>query len=350
MKPLFGTGLWEARSREQEEADSFSFFAIRHANKTCAKLLLRWACKRWDLNSIFTALKLSPTTRSSMAMKMAVCAGRLLPLRTRRAPNNVRQPRSPHEVLSDTIAERDSGMKAFLLAGGLGTRLRPLTDSAPKCLLPIQGNPMLQIWFDICRQYEIDEVLINVHAHGDAVRRFIQEHKDRLRVHLFEETELLGSAGTVLANREWVNKERSFWVFYADVLTTTNLNQMLAFHDSRGQIATIGVYEVPDPSRCGIVQVDDNGVVREFVEKPRAPVGNLAFSGLMLATPALLDVIPDTSPVDLGFHVLPHIVGRMAAYRIRDFVMDIGTLETFRAAQMTWPGLSQSQELGGIHA
>lgn len=235
-------------------------------------------------------------------------------------------------------------MKAFLLAGGLGTRLRPLTDSTPKCLLPVQGIPMLQIWFALCRHCDIDEVLINVHAHGDAVRKFIEENKDGLKVRLSEETELLGSAGTILANRDWVTKERSFWVFYVDVLTTANLNQMLAFHDNRGQIATIGVYEVPDPSRCGIVQVDDNGVVRDFIEKPQAPVGNLAFSGLMLATPALLDVIPDTSPVDLGFHVLPQIVGRMAAYRIPDFLIDIGTLETYQAAQMTWPGLSQSQK------
>jgi mannose-1-phosphate guanylyltransferase len=235
-------------------------------------------------------------------------------------------------------------MKAFLLAGGLGTRLRPLTDSTPKCLLPVQGIPMLQIWFALCRHCDIDEVLLNVHAHGDAVRKFIEENKDGLRVRLSEETELLGSAGTILANRDWVIKERSFWVFYADVLTTANLNQMLAFHNNRSQIATIGVYEVPDPSRCGIVQVDYNGVVRDFVEKPQAPVGNLAFSGLMLATPALLDVIPDTSPVDLGFHVLPQVVGRMAAYRIPDFLIDIGTLETYRAAQMTWPGLSQSQK------
>ncbi len=234
-------------------------------------------------------------------------------------------------------------MKAFLLAGGLGTRLRPLTDGTPKCLLPVQGIPILQIWFTLCRLYAIDEVLINVHVHGDAIRKSIEENKDGLKVRLSEETALLGSAGTIHANRDWVTKERSFWIFYADVLTTTNLNQMLAFHDSRGQIATIGVYEVPDPSRCGIVQVDDNGAVRGFVEKPQAPVGNLAFSGLMLATPALLDVIPDTSPVDLGFHVLPQIVGRMAAYRIRDFLIDMGTLETYRAAEMTWPGLSQRQ-------
>jgi len=184
--------------------------------------------------------------------------------------------------------------------------------------------------------------LINVHSHGDAVRRFIDEHKESLAVRLFEEPALLGSAGTILANREWVNKERSFWVFYADILTTANLNQMLSFHEGRDQIATIGVHEVSDPSRCGIVQVDERGMVLDFVEKPKVPVGNLAFSGLMLANPPLLDVIPDTSPVDLGFHVLPQIVGRMAAYRIPDFLIDIGTLESYRAAQEIWPVRSQS--------
>jgi mannose-1-phosphate guanylyltransferase len=235
-------------------------------------------------------------------------------------------------------------MKAFILAGGLGTRLRPLTDKVPKCLLPVQGIPILQIWFALCRHFDINEVLINVHSHGDAIREFIEESKNGLRVRLTEETTLLGSAGTILANRDWVSKENLFWVFYADVLTTTNLNQMLAFHNTRRQIATIGVYEVPDPSRCGIVQIDENGVVRDFVEKPQAPRGNLAFSGLMLATPALLDLIPDTCPVDLGFHVLPQLVGRMAAYRIPDFLIDIGTVETYLAAQMTWPGLSQSQK------
>lgn len=235
-------------------------------------------------------------------------------------------------------------MKAFLLAGGLGTRLRPLTDSTPKCLLPIQGTPMLGIWFALCRQYGIEEVLINVHSHGGAVRKFIEKYKDDLEVHVFEETELLGSAGTVLANRDWIKKESSFWVLYADVLTTTNLHEMLAFHRSRGQIATIGVYEVADPSRCGIVQVDDSGIVRDFVEKPKIPNGNLAFSGLMLATPVLLNAIPDISPVDLGFHVLPRIINRMAAYQIPHFLIDIGTLETYRTAQEAWPGLTHSQK------
>lgn len=235
-------------------------------------------------------------------------------------------------------------MKAFLLAGGLGTRLRPLTDNTPKCLLPIQGTPILQIWFALCWKFGIEEVLINVHSHSHAVRKFVAEYKSSLKVRLFEEPVLLGSAGTILANREWVKRESSFWILYADVLTTTNLFEMLAFHNRRGQIATIGVYEVADPSRCGIVQLDGSGIVRNFVEKPRFPAGNLAFSGLMLGTPALLDAIPDISPADLGFHVLPQMIGLMAAHRIPDFLMDIGTLESYRAAQTAWPGFHESQK------
>jgi mannose-1-phosphate guanylyltransferase len=235
-------------------------------------------------------------------------------------------------------------MKAFLLAGGLGTRLRPLTDNTPKCLLPIQGTPLLQIWFDICRRFGIDEILINVHSHGDAVRAFIAENKEDLRVLLFEEQTLLGSAGTISANRDWISGEDCFWVFYADVLASVNLHQMLAFHRRQGQLATLGVYEVPDPSRCGIVQVDEKNVVTGFVEKPSAPVGNLAFSGLLLANAALLDAIPDKTPVDLGFDVLPKMIGLMSAYRISDFIIDIGTLDTYRAAQQMWLGRAQAPQ------
>jgi mannose-1-phosphate guanylyltransferase len=206
----------------------------------------------------------------------------------------------------------------------------------------------LQIWFELCRLYGVDEILINVHSHGDAVRKFIEANKADLKVLLFEEPTLLGSAGTILANQDWVRKEKSFWVFYADVLTTANLHRMRAFHDSHNQIATIGVYEVPDPSRCGIVQVDETGVVCDFVEKPKTPIGNLAFSGLMLSTPAFLDVIPQRLPADLGFHALPLAVGRMAAYPLRDFLIDVGTLETYQIAQQAWPGLSQTHERGDL--
>src|SRR6266496_1813946 len=117
--------------------------------------------------------------------------------------------------------ERDTGerttMKAFLLAAGEGTRLRPITNSIPKCLVPIRRQPLLGIWLELCRESGIDEVLINLHSHGDSVRQFLAEDDCGVRVTLSEEPVLLGSAGTIAANRAWVESDAHFFVFYADV-------------------------------------------------------------------------------------------------------------------------------------
>jgi mannose-1-phosphate guanylyltransferase len=230
-------------------------------------------------------------------------------------------------------------MKAFLLAAGHGTRLRPLTDSIPKCLVPIRGVPLLRIWMELCRKNGISEVLINVHAHAAVVRSFLQQSSTDLKVTVSEEAALLGSAGTLLANRNWVGSDPEFWVFYADVLTTARLSSLLDLHRRRNRIATLGLYEVPDPRRCGIVTLDEDGTVLDFVEKPGAPSSNLAFCGIMVASRGLLDVIPHQIPADIGFHVLPKLCGQMAAYRVSDYLLDIGTLENFTLAQTTWPGL-----------
>src|SRR6266566_5016848 len=96
--------------------------------------------------------------RSSMAMKTAACAGHSFRLRQERPVKASRQQRGLRETRSDMVPGRGPLMKAFLLAGGLGTRLRPLTDSIPKCLLSVRGTPMMQIWFDFCRRHGIDEV------------------------------------------------------------------------------------------------------------------------------------------------------------------------------------------------
>src|ERR1700747_3105592 len=132
-------------------------------------------------------------------------------------------------------------MKAFLLAAGHGTRLSPYTDSIPKCLLPIRGVPMLEIWLALCRRHRISEVLVNTHAHSAAVVDFLNRWKDGIQVHMIEEPELFGSAGTLRANRQWVESEDKFWVFYADVLTNVDLDAMLRFH-SPDSAATIGIY------------------------------------------------------------------------------------------------------------
>ena len=237
-------------------------------------------------------------------------------------------------------------MKAFLLAAGYGTRLRPYTASTPKCLLPVQGVAMLQIWLQLCARYGISEVLVNTHAHSAAVANFLRNWHNGVRVMVVEEPELYGSAGTLRVNRKWVQLETAFWVFYADVLTATDLNAMLRFH-APSSAATLGVYTVPDPSRCGIVRLDPEDTVLEFVEKPVQPASNLAFAGIMIATKELLDAIPDKAGADIGFDVLPQLVGRMRAYRISEYVLDIGTCENYELAQRTWPGLDQAERQVG---
>jgi mannose-1-phosphate guanylyltransferase len=233
-------------------------------------------------------------------------------------------------------------MKAFILAAGEGTRLRPVTDHIPKCLVPIKGVPMLEIWLRQCRNSGIDEVLINLYAHAQAVRDFLKNGTSDVNVRMVEETSLLGSAGTLRANREWVSKEEFFWVFYADVLTSVDFRGMARLHEQHCPAATLGVYEVPDPRRCGVVSIGREGIIDGFVEKPENPPGNLAFAGVMIGTNQLIDAIPDTIPADIAFHVLPLLVGKMMAFPISDYLLDIGTMENYERAQETWPGLSAS--------
>lgn len=228
-------------------------------------------------------------------------------------------------------------MKAFLLAAGQGTRLRPLTDSLPKCLVPIAGVPLLRIWLNWCCRYGIDEVLINTHAHASAVREYVAVNKPYgLRITVTHEPELLGSAGTIRHNRAFVAGVERFAILYADVLTNADFAGMAAFHDSHRGAATLGVYHVAEPSRCGIVTTDANGLITEFIEKPRRPATDLAFSGLMIANPAVVDEIPPKSPADLGFDLLPKLVSRMYAFPIADYLIDIGTMERYQTAQAEW--------------
>src|SRR5690348_13935763 len=112
---------------------------------------------------------------------------------------------------------------------------------------------MLSIWLRLCQRLGIEEVLINLHAHAATVCEFLRGDIHGPRVRVVVEEQLLGSAGTLRANREWVISDEFFWVFYADVLNRADLEGMMQAHRERKPAATLGVYEVPDPRRCGIV-------------------------------------------------------------------------------------------------
>jgi mannose-1-phosphate guanylyltransferase len=231
-------------------------------------------------------------------------------------------------------------VKGFLLAAGVGTRLRPLTNAIPKCLVPIQGAPLLAIWLEWCAMYDIDEILLNSHAHSERVREFIDAYRGPVRVTLTREPELLGSAGTLHVNRDFVAGEKEFAVLYADVLTNCRFDRLLDFHRIRHSPVTLGTYRVPNPTQCGIIATDDTGRVVEFTEKPQFPKANTAFSGILIGGPALLEHVPERIPADIGFDVLPELIGEMFAFPIADCVFDIGTMEKYEQAQREWLGLA----------
>src|ERR1700683_264842 len=205
-------------------------------------------------------------------------------------------------------------------------------------MVRIRGVPLLSIWLELCKRTGIEEVLTHVPAHAAAVCNFLKDNTNGVQVRVIAEPQLLGSAGTLRANRDWVDSDEFFWIFYADVLNRADFSTMMQIHRRRNPAATLGLYEGADPRRCGIVTMGADGVIQEFGENPDQPVGNLAFSGLMIGTPAMLDAIPEETPVDIGFHVLPRLAGRMVGYRIDEYLIDIGTMAKYENAQRTWPG------------
>jgi len=237
-----------------------------------------------------------------------------------------------------------SVLKAFLLVAGRGERLQPLTDRTPKCLLPIQGTPLLQIWLEHLDRSRVDEVLINTHWLHEQVHHFVKQWSaghQRMKVSLFHEPALLGSAGTILANRQWVGAD-PFFIIYGDNLTWLDLQKMLDFHLKNQQPLTIRIYRGADPGRAGIVCLNENGIVIDFEEKPRKPKSDLGAGGIYIADRRIFDFFPNPEqrPVkgvfDLSYHVLPRMAGNMQAYASGEFSLDIGCPVTYQKAQEIW--------------
>lgn len=229
-------------------------------------------------------------------------------------------------------------MKAYLLAGGRGERLKPLTDHVPKCLAPIDQQPLLSVWLDFFRREGITDVLINVSHHVEQVHRFLASGTpEGIRVTVVEEAEPVGSGRTVLRERAFVAGEESFWVFYADNLSDIRLDAMRALHAQHREAATIGLFHTPTPTAAGIVGLEPDGRIRSFVEKPAHPESDLANAGVYLGRQALLDAIPDRPGiVDFGLDVLPALVGHMYGCVLSGFHQDIGTPERLAAATAAW--------------
>lgn len=234
-------------------------------------------------------------------------------------------------------------MRAVLLAAGLGTRLRPLTDRFPKCLAPIKGRPLLEYWFRLLSDAGVSPILVNTHYHAPLVNYYIRNSPWSGDVAIAPEPELLGTGGTLLANLGFIG-DGPVLVGHADNLTLFDAEAFVRAHASRpaGTALTMMTFTTPAPSTCGIVTTDSRGVVTGFFEKVANPPGNHANAAVYILEKEVLEFMVGLGKafVDISTEVLPHFVGRIFCWHNAIYHRDIGTLQSWREAQRDFPGES----------
>lgn len=231
-------------------------------------------------------------------------------------------------------------MKALLIAGGLGTRLRPLTHTRPKHLLPIGNRPHIIHVLDLLERSGIKEVILLTSYLAEAFAGVMADAEQRgMSIEVAHEPEPRGTAGAI-KNAQSLIGDGSFFAFNGDVLTDADLEAMLRFHQDSGGAGTILLTPVADPSAYGVVPIDDHGRVERFVEKPppdEVPT-NLINAGVYILEPSILDRIPPDEVVSIEREVFPGLAsdGRLFGMPTDAYWMDIGTPEKYRQANLDW--------------
>lgn len=226
-------------------------------------------------------------------------------------------------------------MRALLLAAGIGSRLRPLTNTTPKCLVRVHDRPLLAYWLDLAFEGGIERALLNTHWLADQVREHVTASRWRSQIDLVHEDELLGTGGTVLANRDWFQNQ-AFLVAHADNLTDFDLPGFISAHRNRppGHVMTMLGFRTDDPSSCGILELDRQNTVLAFHEKVKNPPGNLANGAVYIFEPEVIADIASLGKavVDLSTEIISNYMGRILCVETKGYHRDIGNPESLRRA------------------
>ena len=227
-------------------------------------------------------------------------------------------------------------MKAVIMAGGEGTRLRPLTSNCPKPMLPLANRPMMEHIVTLLKRHGIDEIVVTVAFLANQIRTYFGDGSEfGIKVVYATEDQPLGTAGSV-RNAMDVLDER-FLVISGDVLTDIDLGKILAFHEEKQALATIGLVHVPNPLEFGIVITREDGSIERFLEKPTwgQVFSDTINTGIFVLEPEIFDFIPDGRPVDFSGEVFPALLeaskplyGAVA----EGYWEDVGTLDSYVTA------------------
>src|SRR5712692_2598570 len=223
-------------------------------------------------------------------------------------------------------------MQLVIIAGGFGTRLRPLTLNRPKALVPLVDRPQIMYTLDSLST-SCDEVIIAVNYGFEQMREFFRTHEFGIEVRVVEEPKTLGTAGAIKNIQRHVHV--TFAVYNGDVVDTIEFDRLVAAHRKGGGIGTIAVWPVDDPSAFGVVAME-NGRITRFVEKPpraEAP-SNLVNAGRYVFEPMVFDFIEGGRAVSLEREVFTKLISRgLTPYQYDGYWSEAGTLPSYLHSQ-----------------
>ena len=251
--------------------------------------------------------------------------------------DSIQRERLATEV-STKISMSGNVTKAMILAAGEGTRLHPLTQWTPKALLHIREIPLIQYTLAWLKGHGISEVAINLHHAGDKIRAFLGcGSKFGVRIHYSPEKELLGTAGGAKKMEEFFDS--TFLVVYGDILTDFNLSAMTDFHKQKKSLVTLALFKASNPWEVGNVEVNRQGKLLSFKEKPPrgSESSNLSSGGIYVFKKEILDYIPSHGYCDFGYDIFPKLLAlHLPVYgyvlKTKDYLIDIGTTDKYRKA------------------
>jgi len=230
-------------------------------------------------------------------------------------------------------------MKALLLAAGLGTRLKPVTNFTPKCLVPINAKPLLEYWLENLTEVGVDEFLINTSYLSEQVEEYVKKSKYRDKITLVYEKELLNTGGTLLANENFF-KDEAFLLVHADNLSFCDFTAFIESHKQRVDRCeiTMMLFKSDNPSLCGIVELDKDGVVQKFHEKVESPPSNLANAAVYICESSIFDFLHSLNKKDIDFSndILPAYMGKINTFLNDVYHRDIGCIESYALAQVEY--------------
>jgi mannose-1-phosphate guanylyltransferase len=222
-------------------------------------------------------------------------------------------------------------MQAVILVGGEGTRLRPLTSTVPKPVVPLVDRPFIVYMLEWLHRHGVDDVIMSCGFLATAVRNVLGDGSQLgLRLRFVEEPEPLGTAGALRYARDLLDDR--FLMLNGDVLTDLDLSAQVALHESTRAMATLALVPVDDPTAYGLVRIDDDHAVREFVEKPSADQidTNLISAGAYVLEREVVDLIEPDRKVSIEREIWPRLVGDgLYGYAGDAYWLDIGTPERY---------------------